>query len=239
MTTEQKKAPSVYVCMPTYDTMQTATCISLIQLFDKMTAAKVKTNFATYKCPYVGYGRNVLTSMFLASDFEYQLFVDADVSFQPQAVGRMLLAQKDMICAPYRKKTQDNEVRFSVAFKDNTDIHVDEKGLVKISKGPAGLTLIHRKVYDKIIKDNPKLKINFYAGLPEEHGKYLYNLWENAFLPEKGIWYGEDVAFCNLAEKSGFDFYALADEETTHYGNFQWKGKLVDTFKKALNGKDK
>ncbi len=29
------KAPSVFVCMPTYDTMQVSTCLSLLKLMDK------------------------------------------------------------------------------------------------------------------------------------------------------------------------------------------------------------
>ena len=123
-----KKLPSVFICMPTYDTMQVATGLSLIKLMDKFTQAKIKSTVSTFKCPYVGYGRNVLTAMFLESDFDYQLFVDSDVEFDPKVVGRMLVAEKDMICTPYRKKTQDNSVKYSVAFKDPTDIKIDNEG---------------------------------------------------------------------------------------------------------------
>jgi hypothetical protein len=108
--------------MPTYDTMQVATCLSLIKLMDKFTQAKIKSTVSTFKCPYVGYGRNVLTAMFLESGFDYQLFIDSDVEFDPKVVGRMLVAEKDMICTPYRKKTPDNSVKYSVAFKDPTYI---------------------------------------------------------------------------------------------------------------------
>ena len=117
-----KKLPSVFVCMPTYDTMQVSTCLSLVKLFDKFTQAKIKTDLSTFKCPYVGYGRNILTALFLESGYDYQLFIDSDVEFDPKVVGRMLVAEKDMICTPYRKKTQDNSVKYSVAFKDPTDI---------------------------------------------------------------------------------------------------------------------
>ena len=101
------KAPSVYISMPTYDLMQVSTCLSLVKLFNKFTIAKIKAEIGTFKCPYVGYGRNVLTAMFLESGFDYQLFVDADMEFEPDVVGRMIIAQKDAICVPYRKKTQE------------------------------------------------------------------------------------------------------------------------------------
>ena len=91
------KAPSVYISMPTYDLMQVSTSVSLVKLFNKFTLAKIKAEIGTFKCPYVGYGRNVLTAMFLESGFDYQLFVDADMEFEPDVVGRMIIAQKDAI----------------------------------------------------------------------------------------------------------------------------------------------
>ena len=141
--------PSISVCMPAYDTMQVATCLSLVKLMDKFTQAKIKTTLNTFKCPYVGYGRNVLTAMFLESGFDYQLFIDADMEFDLGVIGRMIVAQKDAICVPYRKKTQDQSVKFSVEFKDHQDINVDNKGLVELVRGPAGMTLINRRVYEK------------------------------------------------------------------------------------------
>ena len=144
---KSKQPPQVCVSMPTYDLMQVATCLSLIKLIDKFTLAKIKATVQTFKSPYVGYGRNVLTAMFLETGMDYQLFVDSDMEFEPEVVGRMIIADKDAICVPYRKKTQDNAVRFSVAFEDINSIDIDDKGLVKLKVGPAGLTLIHRRVY--------------------------------------------------------------------------------------------
>ena len=43
--------PSVNVCIPAYDTMQVATCLSLIKLMDKFTAAKIKSTVSTFNVP--------------------------------------------------------------------------------------------------------------------------------------------------------------------------------------------
>ena len=56
-----QKVPSVFVSLPAYDTMQVPTCLSLVKLFNKFTLAKIKAEIGTFKCPYVSYGRNVLT----------------------------------------------------------------------------------------------------------------------------------------------------------------------------------
>jgi len=231
-----EKVPSVFVSLPAYDTMQVPTCLSLVKLFNKFTLAKIKAEIGTFKCPYVGYGRNVLTALFLESGFDYQLFIDADLEFEPDVVGRMILAKKDAICVPYRKKTQDQVVKFSVEFDDPLNIQIDKKGIVELKMGPAGLTLIHRSVYEKLIKDNPNLKIKQKEIISEKANSYFYNFWDTT-LDKDGMWWGEDVNFCNLIKKSGFKFYGIVDGKTTHHGYFGWTGSLADGFKK-LNGKD-
>ena len=231
-----EKVPSVFVCLPAYDTMQVPTCLSLVKLFNKFTLAKIKAEIGTFKCPYVSYGRNVLTALFLESGFDYQLFIDADLEFEPDVVGRMILAKKDAICVPYRKKTQDQVVKFSVEFDDPLNIQIDKKGIVELKMGPAGLTLIHRSVYEKLIKDNPNLKIKQKEIISEKANSYFYNFWDTT-LDKDGMWWGEDVNFCNLIKKSGFKFYGIVDGQTTHHGYFGWTGSLADGFKK-LNGKD-
>ena len=190
-----KKVPSVFICMPTYDTMHVATCLSLIKLFDKFTQAKIKVEIGTFKCPYVGYGRNVLTAMFLESGYDYQLFIDSDVEFDPKVVGRMILSGKNFICTPYRKKTEDNTIKYSVAFKDPTDIRIDDKGLTEITIGPAGLTLISKKVYEKLMKDHPGLKIKQKEIISEKANSYFYNFWDTVFDKKSGYWWGEDTHF--------------------------------------------
>ena len=42
------KQISVCISMPAYDTMQVGTCLSLIKLMDKFTAAKIKTTVQTF-----------------------------------------------------------------------------------------------------------------------------------------------------------------------------------------------
>ena len=228
-----KKAPSVFVCMPTYDTMQVSTCLSLLKLMDKFTQAQIKSTVSTFKCPYVGYGRNILSALFMESGFDYQLFVDADVEFDPKDVGRMILAEKDMACVPYRKKTHDNTIKFSVAFENFNNISIDKFGMTEIIGGPAGLTLVKRNVYESLMQKHPDLKINSADGISKEAKKYMYNFWENTFDSKQGNWFGEDVSFCNLARNAGHKFYAVVDGVTTHHGNYGYKGSLIDTFKKA------
>ena len=99
-----KEKPKVYVATPCYGMMQVETCVSLIDLFSTLGKHGVECKFKSVKTSLVTHGRNLLTCGFLNSGFEYMLFVDADVEFKPEAIMRMLVPKKDIICTPYRVK---------------------------------------------------------------------------------------------------------------------------------------
>ena len=109
----------------------------------------------------------------------------------------------------------------------------DNKGLTEITVGPAGLTLVHRRVYEKLMKDHPHLKIKQKEIISEKANSYFYNFWDTVFDQKSGYWWGEDTHFCNLATQAGFKFYAVVDGETTHHGSFGFTGTLLDTFKRT------
>ena len=84
---------------------------------------------------------------------------DADVEFQPEAVMRMLVPEKDVVCTPYRVK--EDKIKFAVKFKDKDWIKVLPFDMVEIEEGPAGLMLIKRVVFERLMDKHPELKINF------------------------------------------------------------------------------
>ena len=48
--------------------------------------------------------RNAAAAEFLASDATHLLFIDADISFDPEDVLKLVESDKDVICSPYPKK---------------------------------------------------------------------------------------------------------------------------------------
>ena len=48
------------------------------------------------------------------SGFDYMLFVDADVEFEPEAALRMLVPEEFMVCTPYRVK--EDKMKYAVKF---------------------------------------------------------------------------------------------------------------------------
>ena len=103
--------------------------------------------------------------------------------------------------------------------------------------GPAGLTLIHRRVFERLMEIHPDLKIKHFNGIPKDVGdKYLFNFFDTGFDPKIGLWEGEDVKFCTLTKKAGFEMWANLSSEVVHYGTYGYKGKFGDTLTKRSNG---
>jgi len=233
--------PKVYIATPCYDSMRVETTVSLIDTFSTLGRSGVECKFKSIKSSLVTHGRNLLTCGFLDSGFDYMLFVDADVEFQPEAVARMLVPKKDIICTPYRVKEEN--IKYAVKFKDPDFIKIEPFDLVEIEEGPAGLMMIKRVVFERLMDKHPELKINFdeptrmkmnkEIGATEDAiDRYMYNFWDTTFRLDTGEWKGEDLAFCNRATEAGFKIYANLDSGTTHHGSWGFRGKFGDSLKK-------
>ena len=226
--------PSVYIAMPCYDSVKINTMLSIFQLIQHLGTSKVEVGMNTMKSPLIHQARNYLTSVFLTTEYQYMLFVDSDVEFEPEAVMRMMVAKKNIVCTPYRVKApQLDKHIYTVEFKDPKNILVLAEGLVEIEAGPTGLMLIHRRVFEKIIKNRPDLKIKNSANQAlketDKSHSYYYNFFDFAF--EDGYTWGEDVSFCKLARKEGFKLYANTESMTAHRGEYAWVGKFKDSLK--------
>ena len=240
--------PKVYVATPCYDMMRIETCVSLLDTFSALGGSGIECRFKSVKTSLVTHGRNLLTCGFLDSGFDYMLFVDADMEFKPEAVMRMLVPKKDIIVTPYRVKNEPETPEYAIKFKDPDDIKIEPFDLVEIEEGPAGLTLIKREVFERLMDKHPELKINFDVAARKKMNKeigavedaidrYMYNFWDTTFRLDTGEWKGEDLSFCSLAKDAGFKIYANLDSWTTHHGSRGWKGRFGDFLvqKKAPN----
>ena len=229
---EKEIKPSVYIAMPCYDSVKINTMLSVIKLVEQFRYSGVKMGINTMKSPLIHQARNYLTSVFLTTEYQYLLFIDSDVEFEPDAVFRMLVAKKDIICTPYRVKAEQLDKHiYTVEFKDPKNIPFLPGGLVELEAGPTGLMLIDRTVFEKIIKNHPDLKIkNKATPSADKSLEFYYNFFDFGF--DNHYATGEDISFCKLAKENGFKIYANTESTTSHHGSWAWEGK----FKESLNG---
>jgi len=217
--------------MPCYDSVKINTMLSVIKLVQQLGKSGIEVGIQTMKSPLIHQARNYLTSVFLTTQYQYLLFIDSDVEFEPEAVVRMMVAKKNIICTPYRVKNENvAQSLYTVEFKDPKNILVLAEGLVEIEAGPAGLMLIDRKVFEKIIKNHHDLKIvNRATPNTEKSHEFYYNFFDFGF--NEGYTMGEDVSFCRLARGNGFKIYANIESSTAHHGSFAWRGTFGDSLK--------
>ena len=225
------KKPSLYIAMPCYDMVKINTMISMIKLIGQLTKAGIDVEVNTMKSPYISYARNILTGRFMDSKKDYLLFVDADVEFEPECALRMLIAQKDIVCTPYRIKTNDpSVVKYTTTVEDNKNVKILPGGLVEIRQGPAGMMMIHKRVFEKLMKERPDLEIQTHQHkdlFPKDIK--IFSFWDCIF--KDGKWTGDDIAFCDLARENGFKLHANIESPMVHHGSFGYKGKYGDGFK--------
>ena len=229
---EKEIKPTVYIAMPCYDSVKINTMLSVIKLVEQFRYSGVKMGINTMKSPLIHQARNYLTSVFLTTEYQYLLFIDSDVEFEPDAVFRMLVAKKDIICTPYRVKSEQLDKHiYTVEFKDPKNIPFLPGGLVELEAGPTGLMLIDRRVFEKIIKNHPNLKIkNKATPTADKSLEFYYNFFDFGF--DNHYATGEDISFCKLAKENDFKIYANTESTTKHHGSYAWEGK----FKESLNG---
>ena len=218
--------PSVMIAMPCYDSVKVSTMVAVIKVIQQLAKSGVAVGINTIKSPLIHQARNYLTSVFLNSDFTHLLFLDSDVDFEPEAVVRMLVAKKDVICTPYRVKSMEVDKKmYTVELKK--DARMEPGEIIEITAGPTGIMLIHRDVFKKIIEKFPDLKIkNPVFPEPGPDHQYYYSFFDFTF--EDGYSTGEDVSFCKLVQKVGFKLYANTASFTKHHGSYAWGGRFKD-----------
>ena len=229
MSTQLK--PSVFIAMPCYDSVKINTMLSVIKLIQQLGKSGIEVGIHTMKSPLIHQARNYLTSVFLTTEYQYLLFIDSDVEFEPEAVVRMMVAKKNIVCTPYRVKSPDSTKHvYTVEFKDPKNILVLAEGLVEIEAGPTGLMLIDRKVFEKIIENRTDLKIiNKATPNAGKSHEFYYNFFDFGF--KKGYAMGEDVSFCRLVRDNDFKIYANIESPTSHHGGYAWKGTFGESLK--------
>lgn len=160
--------------------------------------------------------RNTLTAMFEKGDYEYMLFIDADISFEPKAALEMILASKigghKFIGASYPLKTINwDGVRKAIAagvpnhhlwhcagqhvvrFKEGETMIKDYLSPIEVRYLATGFMLIHRDVLMAVRKTEYAFKINQkMPGL--SLGEIAYSYFD-CKTDEKGEYLSEDYLF--------------------------------------------
>lgn len=194
-------------------------------------------------------GRNELVRLFMEQDYEYLMFIDADIGFDETGVQTLLDADRDIACGIYPKKEIDWEgvttaaaegkarpQDYAGAFVFNT-VHdaaggnegedTDTTGCFEVRHGGTGFMLIKRHVFDKLAEHVPEYRTSSFKG---EEGNYRRELTKEFFatsIDHTGTLLSEDYHFCELWRNHGGKVYANPFIKLEHVGQHVYSGDVL------------
>lgn len=212
---------SVFIATPIRDYSVAADfCESLGETASVLRQAGIGMQWVKFNpCPFVMFGRDILTANFLVSDATHLLFIDADIGWRAGDVLRLLRADRPIIGAVYRRKRESLEWTVGKTGADMGDyVEADRIG--------TGMMMIRRDALLHIIA-TVKPRLYNWPEPPADHKRISENLYHLFSLGEsetEGL-VGEDWAFCDMARKCGIMPAALKDCECTHTGEARFVGR--------------
>lgn len=193
--------------------------------------------------------RNYLVDEFLRSEsFTHLLFLDSDIHFDPKDVLALLALDRDIIGAPYPKKSI-NWGNIVSAVKKKSDLepkdleHIVGEYVFNVVKGTSqfqvseplevmeigtGYMMIKRHVFDKFRDSYPELRYKpDHVGQANFDGsRYIHAYFDTVIDPESHRYLSEDYMFCQWARKIGLQIWLCPWMKTHHVGTYSFTGNM-------------
>lgn len=242
----EQRAPSLMIATPMYGGMCTGNYVQgLLLTMAKMREVGVNVAWCQITNEsLITRARNELVRIFLEQGHDYLMFVDADISFDGEAIAQLMLGDEDIVCGIYPKKEvdwakveaaakegRDNLRDFGGAFVLNMvgsdHAETNEKGLIEVRHGGTGFMLIKRGVFDFLAPHVPTYRP---SSVQDAEGNYLMPAVKEFFatsIDESGALLSEDYHFCELFRKHGGKIYANPFIRLEHVGTYVYGGNIL------------
>lgn len=166
-------------------------------------------------------GRNNLAAKMMTNTIATHLmFIDSDIRFDPDAIFKLIDADKDLIGGLYPVKGYP--IRYVV---NGLTEPVIEGPLEEVRHIGTGFMLIKRTVFEQMIAKFPEKKFRDSIGVGKKYEPYMYALFETA-LDANGDYMSEDWYFCDKWREMGGKIYAHKEILLTHTGFHEFRGDL-------------
>lgn len=170
-------------------------------------------------CPYISHARATLLRKALDAKADVIVFIDHDLSWEPQDLLTLIETKGDVVAGVYRFKKDEEEYMGSVLTDaGGTPLPRRDDGALQGFSAPAGFLKITTKAVNDIIRAYPELVYG------ELHTPCV-DLFNHG--AHNNTWYGEDYAFCRRWLQRGGELFIVPNlnlnhhtTETVYTGNF-------------------
>ena len=154
--------------------------------------------------------RNTSVATFLKTDFEYLMFIDADIEFSPESVAKLWNLDAKVKCGAYPMKRPDQPLS---AWLDGKLVQLNgDEGLLKVDYCGTGFLMIHRSVFEDL-----KPHVEHYE---EGHVGECWGFFD--LMPFNGVSLSEDYAFCERWRKLGGEIILDSSIKLGHWGQYRY-----------------
>ena len=249
----QAPPPHIYLAVPCYGGQLTLHFVkSLLRLQEACRARGVGLEVEMMGGEaLITRGRSRLAAQFLSHPIAtHILFVDADISFMPENVFRLLDSDKDLIAAVCPLKKIDWEkvrtaakagvadlqaaaIGYVVRFLPTPDKSVEvEDGLARVAYGGTGFLMIKRQAMQRIVDAHPELRAKM-GDMADDMAPEAVMVFDTMIEPETGQYLSEDYAFCRRWRDLGGEIWADFEARLTHVGHAAYTGSLMQALRSA------
>jgi len=198
--------------------------------------------------------RNYCADEFMRQkDFTHLMFIDSDIGFNPNDVlslAALAVDDKDIICAPYPKKTISWEkIKKAVdkGFADEnphelqnfvgdfvfnpaegqTEIPLNEP--VEVLEGGTGFMMIQRKAFEKFEEAYPELhyKPDHVRSANFDGTREIMCYFDALIDPKSKRYLSEDYMFCQWSREIGLKVWMCPWMQLSHTGTYTFGGSLT------------
>jgi hypothetical protein len=194
--------------------------------------------------------RNTLVSAFLdMPQATHLLFVDADISFDPKQVERMLRFGEDVVAGVYPLKVLDWEharvtgqrqwgeesaLRYCGTPCRDGEAEAREGFVTGIHAG-TGFMLIARRAIQRVIAAHPELRYSQMLVHPPVRGNRIdHAIFDCMIDPDTGTYLSEDYAFCWRWRRTGGKVWLDTAGRLTHTGVHDFHGNPAPRYAAQL-----
>ncbi len=202
--------------------------------------------------------RNKLVATFLdMPQATHLMFIDADISFHPEDIHRMLKFDHEVVAGMYPVKNFDWEKVRNTMTPDmpldklaETGLHFvglpcpekdreHRNGFVTGVYAGTGFMLIRRSCLERMIfaYSQTKYSLAHVYPIPKERSENQYALFDCMIEPGTNIYLSEDFTFCRRWRDIGGKIWLDPQSRLTHYGTFRFQGSPDVTLTNAPTAK--
>jgi predicted O-methyltransferase YrrM len=170
---------------------------------------------------HVDDARNTIVQKFLATDCTDLVFLDADVSWEPENLIDLLWCNElGIIGGVYPFRRQNKQMDLPIRMMEGAK---PENGLLEVEGLPTGFMRIPRYVLETLTKDAPTYQHN---------GDTVPIVFQRTL--EHGTRWGGDLNFCNKWRDTGGKVYAVYEMKLGHAAKVIFSGSVA-TFMRSTN----